>query len=169
MNNFKESIKEPTDEQKKAKLVDILLKIINSPTIISSETILKDGKVGKMLSQDEFTVIYNLGVQIRGNYLYKNNKKFLESLNISEYCENDNGFLLQFVRTATEDIKLTRKLNPKNNWELNINKILTRMEGNKPDEKDITIIMTNKSEQANNEQTSNKQADNIINLNDYRD
>lgn len=134
MSNLRDDIKVPTDEEKKAVLVNILCNMINSGDILSSEQIRKRvSGIGEKLSEDEFTAIYSLAVEIKKSILVsKNNEKLFEFLNISEYCQNDNGNLLKFINATVQDISQTREFFPGTRWYLQVGKIFDRMAGKNP-------------------------------------
>lgn len=134
MSNLREEIRIPTEEQKRDVYVNIILNMINSSNLLSPEEIMRVVKlIEEKLSQDEFTAIYSIAVEVKKAILMpKTNKRLIEFLNISEYCKNDNGNLLKFINATVDNIQQERKLFPNRKWYLHVGKIFDRMEGKDP-------------------------------------
>lgn len=136
MDNLREKIKKPTDEEKIILYKDILIIMLNSGTILSYEEIQKmvNKPIGKTLSQDEATAIYNLAAQLQKYSLMgKFAERIFDFLNISvDYDEIDTDNLMKFIEATVQDIEKTRKCLPKTKWQIQINKIFARMEGKDP-------------------------------------
>lgn len=134
MSNLREEIKIPTEDEKRDVYVDIILNMINSSNILSPEEIMRAVKlIEEKLSQDEFTAIYSIAVEVKKAIsMPRTNKRLTEFLNISEYCKNDNGNLLKFVNATVGNIQQERKFSPDRKWYLQVEKIFDRMEGKDP-------------------------------------
>ncbi len=134
MGNLKESIKLPSEEEKKLIFMDIIFNLLNSSNILfPNDLIEKMPQIREKLSEDEFNVVYSLALEIKKSILgLKRNDRLLEFLNISEYCKNDNGNLMRFIKAAIENIQQERKFFPNRKWELQVGKIFDRMNGKDP-------------------------------------
>lgn len=133
MSSFKEDIAIATDEEKKQVYVNILANIINSHKFLTKQDVmlLFEKQIKEKLSEDEFTAIYNLSIEVKKSFIdFKDDEKLLDFLNISEYCKNDNGNLLKMIKTIVKDIEINRKKTVKTPWYLQLRKIFKRMEGN---------------------------------------
>lgn len=142
MSEFKEGIKVLSDEDKKRIMVDILITMINSNTVLSEEEIIKNtnGNANK-LSSDEFTAIYALAFEVKKCvFSSKINKKLFEFLNLSKYCENDEGNLLKFIKATVKDIEQSRIYSPNNKWSLQVDKIFDRLDGKNPYKDEMEVI-----------------------------
>lgn len=142
MNEFKKDIQKPTEEEKKTKMVDIIVTIINSDLVLSFEELENYVKeIRKKLSEDEITAIYNLAVYLKKSIITSRyDNRLNEFLNISNYCQNDEGNLLKFINAVVTDIEKTREIFPERKWELQIDKIFDRMEGKNPYEDEIKVM-----------------------------
>lgn len=132
MDDFRKVIS--FDVIKKPKAMErMLIMITNWPQIPEYDKLYKvinKGENKGVISDQEFLVVYNLGVEI-----LKLSKagKMQNDTKISKYLfKEDNSMnynhLLNFVKYAVEDIERTRLNNPNQKWELSINKILRRIE-----------------------------------------
>lgn len=142
MSNFKEDIKVLSDEDKKIIMVDILIAMLNATTTLSEVEIKKatNGNADK-LSPDEFIAIYSLAFEIKKCvFSSRINKKLFEFLNMDEYCVNDKGNLLKFIKATVKDIEQSRIYSSKSKWSLQIDKIFDRMEGKNPYEDEMKVI-----------------------------
>lgn len=134
MNDFIKDIKEPTEEEKGAKMADIIVTMLNSNLVLSLEEL--EGRIRdirKKLSEDEIMAIYNLAVYIKKDTISsRHNNKLIDFLDLSNYCQNDISNLLAFVKAAIKDIQETRIVFPSRKWNLQVDKIFDRLEGKNP-------------------------------------
>ncbi len=143
MNDFREEIRIPTEEEKKELLIAVLRHIVYmSDGLPSSEEILeKFDKIEKGLSPDEFNAIYGLAMQIRISIEGSNiNNQLFKFLNLYKPYEINSDNLLKFVKTSVKDIEETRIISQGSKWNIQIPKIFKRMSGENPYEKELNAL-----------------------------
>ena len=144
MSDLREIIKAPTKEDKISLYKDILIAMLNSGTIMSFEEMQKriNIDIGRILSQDEATAIYNLAAKMqRYNLVGKTNKKIFEFLKIgTDYEQIDIENLETFMNSTIEDINQTKEYFPNKRWQIQISKIFERMEGKDPYKEELDYI-----------------------------
>lgn len=134
MNDFIKDIKKPTEEEKVAKMADIIVTMLNSNLVLSLEDLEEQIRdIRKKLSEDEIMAIYNLAVCIKKDTISsRHNNKLIDFLDLSSYCQNDRNNLLAFVKATVQDIQETRIVFPSKKWSLQVDKIFDRLEGKNP-------------------------------------
>ena len=134
MNDFIKDIKKPTEEEKVAKMADIIVTMLNSNLVLSLEELEEQIKdIRKKLSEDEIMAIYNLAVYIKKDTISsKHNNKLIDFLDLSSYCQNDRSNLLAFVKATVQDIQETRIVFSSKKWSFQVDKIFARLAGKNP-------------------------------------
>lgn len=142
MNDFIKDIKKPTEEEKVAKMADIIVTMLNSNLVLSLEELEEQIKdIRKKLSEDEIMAIYNLAVYIKKDTISsRHNNKLIDFLDLSSFCQNDRSNLLAFVKATVQDIQETRIAFPSKKWSLKVDKIFDRLDGKNPYADEIEVM-----------------------------
>ena len=142
MSEFLDSIK-ITDEDKKRAITKMLFTVIHEPRIMSLEETLQilnrkfDEReeqqlvIEQKLSQNEILATYSLAKELKISIITSSNKELREYLELTIGTVNEEK-LLKFINEAIRDIELTKRRTPKLEWNLQIGKILRRLEGKGP-------------------------------------
>lgn len=131
MKSFEEEIFYDVEAKKNA-TENIMHAMMNSQRVLSLEELAKGyPDTAKKLSQDEFVAAYYLALEIvrinrsgnaRSNSLYQ----YLE-VSAQDVNSVNKHKLLTFVNQSVEDMRITRQRNPNSKWNLEPNKILSRI------------------------------------------
>ncbi len=172
MSNFLDTIK-ITDEDKKKTMSSIVLIMLYSQGIMSLEEILQteemngkviDGerthrKIQDKLNENEILATYSLAKEIKISILGSSdrNRKLLDYLELGTVSLNSDK-LLRFVNEAVRDIETLKRHNPNVEWNLQINKIFSRLEGKDPTKGEVLGCESEEPVDRN----SNKIGDKII-------
>ena len=131
MNNYKNTIK-VTDKQKEQIYKDVIFRMLNASKPPEQSELVNKMKLSSKLNEYEIRAIYSLASYIKIAHECGTIKKELSDFfNLSEYCINDKGNLLLFVKETVKDIQEWEYI-MHGEWSFHLGLIFKRLTGYKP-------------------------------------
>lgn len=134
MENFRETIKAPTKDEKIKAMEDMFCRVVMCSFLLSQadqEECIKGSK--KVLSEEEAIVTYELLRRLRilielpsKSILLK--RKLFEFLDINNNAINNKENLYKFVAAGVKDYEENNRKQPTKTWNLQIEKIMKKIE-----------------------------------------
>ena len=134
MENFREAIKAPTKEEKIKAMEDMFYRVVMCSFLLSQadqEECIEGSK--EVLSEEEATVTYELLKRLRllielSSKSIELKKRIFEFLDINNNAINNKENLYKFVMTGVKDYEENNRKKPGATWNLQIEKIMKRIE-----------------------------------------